>query len=130
MEVRIDELDELTWFANFRRGAFEATLITHPPYETPDLPMRLYHSGGINGAANPFGLQTLARCAHRALVAGVRPSGAAAHPVGCAAAGDGDARDAELFTSTGYVSTWDRVHDRGAELQGSLSQYNYAQWLG
>ena len=35
----------------------------------------------------------------------------------------------QLFTSTGYVSTWDRVRGRGQGLLGSLSQYNYSQSL-
>ncbi|HEX5480771.1 MAG TPA: ABC transporter substrate-binding protein, partial [Dehalococcoidia bacterium] len=56
LDVRIDELDEVTWFANFRKGAFEATVISHAPYETPDMPSRLYHSSGVDGTANQFGL--------------------------------------------------------------------------
>src|SRR5581483_9790951 len=50
VDVRIDELDPLAWFANFRRGAFEATLIAHAPYDSPDIPVRYYHSGGVDGS--------------------------------------------------------------------------------
>ncbi len=130
LDLRIEELDALTWFVNFRKGAFQATLISHPPYESPDLPTRLYHSGGIDGSGNMFALRDPAidalverswgeadRATRReTLLAAQRlmlPSRAML----------------QLFTSAGYTSTRDYVRDRRPDLIGSLAQYNYAQWL-
>ena len=129
-DVRIDELDELNWFANFRNGAFEATLISHPPYETPDLPARLYHSAGVDGAANQLGLHDAAidalverswaeadRTTRQATLLEAQRAMLASRAV------------LQLFTSTGYVSSWDRVRNRHPELVGSFVQYNDEQWL-
>ncbi len=55
LDVRLEPHDELTWYVNYRGGHFDATLISQPPYEWPDAPTRLYHSGGLDGTGSPFG---------------------------------------------------------------------------
>ncbi len=130
LTVVLQPLDLFAWFVAFRRGDFEATLISHQPYETPDVPTRLYESGGVDGSGNVFGfadpeidalierswtetdretrLETLLSA--QRLMIEARPM-------------------VHLFTGTGYSSAWPYVRDRKPELVGSLAQYNYEQWL-
>ena len=128
--VTIERLPILQWFLNFRQGAFEATLISQQPYETPDVPTRFYHSAGITGLGNPFGFAdpSIDRLVERSWGEtdrdGRRESLLEAQRLML------DARPMlQLFTGTGYSSAWGYVRDRKAELPGSLEQYNYAQWL-
>jgi len=39
--VDLETLDQLTWYVNFRRGDFDATIIGQLPYESPDQPTRM-----------------------------------------------------------------------------------------
>ncbi|MHB8684613.1 MAG: ABC transporter substrate-binding protein, partial [Dehalococcoidia bacterium] len=130
LDVRIEELDALTWFVNFRKGAFQSTLISHAPYESPDLPTRFFHSAGVDGSGNMFGLHDPAI---DALVE--RSWGEADRPTRRQTLLDAQRlmlpsrAMLQLFTSAGYSSAWDYVRNRRPELIGSLAQYNYAQWL-
>ena len=76
IDLRIDELDPLTWFANFRTGRFQITLISHEPYESTDMPTRFFHSGGVDANGNMFALHDRGnRCASRAFVGRGRSRG-------------------------------------------------------
>lgn len=130
LAVELQVLELIEWFTNFRRGAFEATMISHLPYETPDAPVRFYHSRGPNDTANPFGFSDPAidalverswsdhdRDTRRATLLEAQRKMIAARPM------------IQLFTSTGYSTAWRNVRNRRPELAGSLAQYNYEQWL-
>jgi peptide/nickel transport system substrate-binding protein len=128
--AEIEPLDLLSWFTNFRRGAYEATLITHLPYESADVPLRFYHSRGPDGVANPFGF------ADGAIDSLVERSWSEENREGRQAT----IREAQalmtrarpllpLFTATGYSAAWSNVRNRRPGLLGSLNQYNYEQWL-
>jgi peptide/nickel transport system substrate-binding protein len=129
IRVQVEALPELEWFVNFRGGQFDATLISHLPYESPDYPTRFYYSKGIDGSANMFGF------ADPAIDALVERSWGET----------GEARQTtlleaqrlilearpmlQLFTSTGYASAWNYVRNRDRTLIGSMAQYHYRQWL-
>jgi peptide/nickel transport system substrate-binding protein len=131
VEMKVQELEQLDWFVRFRAGDFEATLISHEPYETPDLPMRLYHSAGIDGVAgNNFGLRAplLDSLIERAWGQAGR------------AQRQQDLLDAQrvvigerpllhLFAGNGFTAAHAYVHDLGADLPGSLARYAYRAWL-
>jgi ABC-type transport system substrate-binding protein len=126
VEVRPD----LEWFVNFRGGAFDATLISHLPYESPDYPTRFFHSRGIDGDGNMFGFADATidalierswgeqdRERRRETLLGAQQLMLNARPM------------LQLFTSTGYSSGWNYVHDRPAGLLGSMAQHHYRYWL-
>ncbi|HEY8172544.1 MAG TPA: ABC transporter substrate-binding protein [Dehalococcoidia bacterium] len=129
LNVELQTLDLLTWFVNFRRGDFDATLISQLPYEWPDTPTRLYHSGGADGANNMFGYKDPAidalverswgeadRRQRQATLLEAQRLMVAARPM------------VHLFSGMGYTATWGHV--RGfPEETGSLAQYAYRQWL-
>ena len=126
----LQELDLIQWFTNFRRGQFEATVISHLPYETTDIPTRFYHSGGPDGNGSPFGFsdgaidQLVERswgetdsASRQKTLLDAQKLMISARPM------------IQLFTSTGYSTAWKNVRNRHAELVGSAAQYNYEQWL-
>ena len=130
LAVELEILDLLVWFANFRRGAFDATLISHLPYESPDAPTRFYLSRGPDDTTNPFGFADAGidaiverswgerdRAARQQTLLDAQRKMIAARPM------------IQLFTSTGYASAWRTVRNRKPELNGSLAQYNYEQWI-
>jgi len=130
LDVRIDEQDQLSWYFNFRRGAFQSTLISHAPYESPDIPVRFYHSRGIDGNGNPFGLREpgidalidrsameFDRAKRRDLLLDAQRFMLGTRSM------------LQLFTSQGYTTAWDYIRNRRPDLVGSLAQYNYEQWL-
>ncbi len=128
--AKVEPLDLLTWFTNFRRGAYEASLITHLPYESADVPLRFYHSRGPDGTGSPFGF------ADGAIDALVERSWSEANRE----ARQATIHDAQtlminarpmipLFTAIGYSAAWGQVQNRRPGLLGSLAQYNYEQWL-
>lgn len=130
ISIDLQELDLVVWYTNFHRGEFDATLISHVPYESPDVPARLYHSAGPDGAGSPFGFGDAAidalverswgeqdRGVRRATLLEAQRLMLGARPM------------LQLFTSSGYTSAWSYVRDRRAGLPGSLAQYNYEQWL-
>lgn len=129
IRVEVDVLPELEWFVNFRGGAFEATLISQYPYESPDMPTRFYHSGGIDGSSNMFGFSDAA------IDALVERSWTESAEVRQQTLLDAqrlmiDARPMlQLFTSTGYTSAWTYVRHRPRNLLGSMAQYYYDHWL-
>lgn len=129
-DIVLQELDLIQWFTNFRRGQFEATVISHLPYETPDIPTRFYHSSGPDGGGSPFAFSdgTIDRLIERSWAETDRASRQKtlleaqrlmlfARPM------------IQLFTSTGYSTAWKSVRNRHPELIGSAAQYNYEQWL-
>lgn len=130
IDIVLEELDLLAWFTNLRRGQFDATVISHLPYETPDIPARFYHSRGPDGAASPFGyadgtLDSLIerswgesdRATRQKTLLEAQRMMLTARPL------------IQLFTSTGYSTAWKYVRNRHGELVGSAAQYNYEQWL-
>jgi peptide/nickel transport system substrate-binding protein len=130
LDVVMRELDLLQWFTNFRRGQFDATVIGHLPYESPDTPTRFYHSAGPDGTTNMFGFsdgaidqlverswgETDRMARQKTLLDAQRLMLKARSMI-------------QLFTSTGYSTAWKRIRNRHPELIGSAAQYNYEQWL-
>lgn len=130
LDVTLQELDLIQWFTNFRRGQFEATVISHLPHETPDIPTRFYHSAGPDGNGSPFGFSDANidrlverswgetdRASRQRTLLDAEKQMLYARPM------------IQLFTSTGYSTAWKNVRNRHAELVGSAAQYNYEQWL-
>lgn len=130
LRVELEPLDLLVWFANFRRGAFEATLATQPPYETPDVPLRFFHSAGPDGSGNPFAfidgtVDTLVerswgesdRGQRRETILEAQRIMMAGRPI------------LQLYAGAGYSASWESVRNRRPGLPGSLAQYNYEQWI-
>jgi peptide/nickel transport system substrate-binding protein len=118
------------WFFNFRGGNFQATLISHPPYETPDASLRLYHTGGTEGTGNVFGFSSPAidwlverswaeedRETRRATVLEAQRLMVEARPM------------VHLFSGFAYTVAREYVRDSGLDLPGSLGRYAYRQWL-
>jgi peptide/nickel transport system substrate-binding protein len=131
MQVSIDRLPLLRWYVNYRRGEFDATLISHPPFATPDGSLRLYHSSGGGGETNPFGFADSAidalierawgeddRDARRETVLEAQRLMIEARPM------------IHLIATNGYAAAHSYVGDSGLELPASLSRYHYRQWLG
>ena len=128
--VELETLDLLSWFLGFRRGEFEMTLISHVPYEWPDAPTRMYHSGGVDGTQSPFGFADAA--VDRLLEESWgEPDGAVRrHTLLEAQRLMIDARPMiQLFTNKAYTSAWRYVQGRQPGLTGSMAHYNYEQWL-
>jgi peptide/nickel transport system substrate-binding protein len=129
IRVDVEVLPELQWFVNFRAGAFDATLISQLPYESPDYPVRFFHSRGIDGESNMLGfadaaIDTLVEQswgetgeARRETLLDAQRLMLEARPM------------LNLFTSTGYTSAWSYVRNRDRTLLGSMAQYQYEQWL-
>jgi peptide/nickel transport system substrate-binding protein len=128
--AEVEPLDQLRWYANERRGAFEATLIGHPPYETPDIPVRHYHSGGPNGDGSPFAFSDAAvdslverswgepdREARRGLLLQAQRRMIETRPL------------LPLLSGYSYGAAWRYVKGRRPDLAGSLAQYYYRYWL-
>ena len=128
--VELETLDQLGWYVNFRRGDFDATLIGQLPYESPDMPTRLYHSGGIDGTGNMFGFADAAidalverswsqadRAERQQTLLDAQRLMLSARPM------------IQLFTSTAYSTAWSYVRNRQPGVAGSMAQYNYEQWL-
>jgi hypothetical protein len=126
-DVRIELMPLVRWFFNYRRGEFQATLISHPPSDTPDAALRLHHSGG---AGNPFGFRDAAidaaiertwgeedRTARRETVLDVQRSLLEMRP------------QAHLFARRAYSAVRPYVRDSGLELPASLARYHYLQSL-
>jgi peptide/nickel transport system substrate-binding protein len=130
LDIVMQEIDLVAWFTNLRRGQFEATVIGHLPYETPDIPVRFYHSAGPDGTSNTFGYadgtldslierswgETDRASRQRTLLEAQRMM-LYARPM------------IQLFTSTGFSTAWKNVRNRHPELIGGAAQYNYEQWL-
>ena len=128
--VELQVLELIDWFTNFRRGAFDATLISHLPYETPDAPVRFYHSRGPDDTANPFGFADPGIDALVERSWGERDRETRRATLLDAQRKMIDARPMiQLFTSRGYSTSWRNVRNRKPELSGSLAQYNYEQWI-
>lgn len=130
LTVDLETLDQLAWYVNFRRGDFDASIIGQLPYESPDQPARMYHSGGIDGAGSMFGFSDpaidalverswgqLDRGERRQTLLDAQRLMIAARPM------------IQLFTGTAYSTAWSYVHNRRPGVGGSMAQYNYEQWL-
>lgn len=130
MTVEIEAMPLIKWFFSYRQGTFDATLISHPPYESPDSAMRLYHSAGGDGMGNQFGFKDLAIDALIERSWGETDRAARQGAVLRAQRQMIEARTMlHLFTGTAYTAARSYVRDSGLELPGSLSRYHYAQWL-
>jgi peptide/nickel transport system substrate-binding protein len=130
LRAELQRVTLIEWFLAYRSGTFDATLIQHPPYETPDRPTRLYHSGGLSGERNPFRFEDaeIDRLVERSWAEFERPVRRRtlleaqrlmlrARPV------------LPLFAGVGYTSAWPRVRGRRPEDPPSLQQYNHELWL-
>ncbi len=128
--LELEPQDLLIWYTNFRRGAFQLTLASQPPYETADVPLRFFHSRGPDGIGNPMAFADgttdsvierswgeLDREQRRKTVQEAQRLMIFQRPM------------LELFTGVGYSAAWDRVRNRRPGLTGNLAQYNYEQWL-
>jgi peptide/nickel transport system substrate-binding protein len=130
LDIVMEELDLIVWFTNFRRGQFDATIISHLPYESPDTPTRFFHSAGPDGTASMFGFNDGAidqlierswgeadRATRQNTLLDAQRLMLYARPM------------IQLFTSTGYTTARKSVRNRHGELLGSDAQYNYEQWI-
>ncbi|HXK32660.1 MAG TPA: ABC transporter substrate-binding protein [Dehalococcoidia bacterium] len=130
LSVTVEAQQELVWYTNFHRGKFQASLASFPPYESPDIPLRLLHARGAHTGVNPFGYadaetdalieetwRETDRERRRGGVLAVQRRAIEARPA------------IYLVTGAGYSTAWSYVRDRAAELPGSLPQYHYRQWL-
>ncbi len=130
VDLTIRSLPLPGWFFNFRGGNFHATLINHTPYETPDAPLRLYHSQGAEGTGNVFGFSAPAidwlverswaeedRTQRQATVLEAQRRMIEARPM------------LHLFSGSAYTVAREYVRDSGLDLPGSLARYAYRQWL-
>ncbi len=130
LRVTLEELDLLTWYSNLRAGKFEATLLSHFPYESPDIPTRYYHTAGPEGTRSPFSFSNgdidrplelswgqTDRAERRATLLGAQGKMLYWRPM------------IQLFSGVGHSSAWSYVRNLHTELPGSLAQYNYEQWL-
>jgi len=128
--LELEPLDLLVWFTNFRRGAFQVTLVSHAPYETPDIPLRFFHSRGPDETGSPFAFADgttdslierswgeTNREQRRRTLQDAQKLMISQRPM------------TELFTSVGYSAAWSTVKNRRPGLPGSLAQYHYEQWL-
>jgi len=128
--VDLETLDQLAWYVNFRRGDFDATIIGQLPYESPDQPTRMYHSGGVDGNGSMFGFSDPAidalverswgemdRGQRQQTLLDAQRRMIAARPM------------IQLFTSTAYSSAWSYVRNRRPGIAGAMAQYDYEQWI-
>ena len=130
LETVLEELDLVVWFTNFRRGQFDATLISHLPYESPDIPTRFYHSAGPGGTGSMFAFADgTHRRADRALVGRDRPRGPPEDAARGAEAHALRAADDPAIHGHRLLDGVDLVRNRHPELIGSAAQYNYEQWI-
>jgi ABC-type transport system substrate-binding protein len=130
LEVNIERLPLLRWFVNYRRGEFAATLISHPPYATPDGSMRLYHSAGVGPEGNQFGFADAAidRLIERAW--GEEDRDARREIVREAQRLMVDARPMlHLIAANAYDAAHEYVRNSGVDIPGILASYHYQQWL-
>ncbi|HYM15417.1 MAG TPA: ABC transporter substrate-binding protein [Dehalococcoidia bacterium] len=130
LRVETQAMDRVGWYADYHRGSFEATLISQPPWESPEMPTRLYHSAGTDGTGSAFGFRDAAidalverswreteRETRRNTLVEAQRLMIKARPL------------IHLFTNSSYAVAWRYVRDWHPELVGSAAQYNYAQWL-
>ena len=126
----VQPLPLLPWFVNFRSGNFGMTLISQLPYESPDMPMRTFHSLGIDGTGSAFGFsdpaidrlierswETRDRDARRDLVRDAQRLMIDARPV------------VQLFSGMSYSAAWGYVHGHQPDLPGSLGLYYHHEAL-
>jgi ABC-type transport system substrate-binding protein len=126
----VQPLPLLPWFVNFRRGDFGMTLISHLPYESPENPMRFYHSAGVDATTSPFGFGDEAidrlierswgetrREARRDTLLEAQRLAIEARPM------------VHLFAGVSYSAARNYVRDWRPNLPGSLAQYDYRQSL-
>jgi peptide/nickel transport system substrate-binding protein len=130
LTVKVQPLDLLPWFTNSRRGAFEATLINQLPYESPDIPTRCYHSAGPDATGSPFAFADSAidalverawgendRERRRTTLLDAQQLMVQARPL------------VTLFAASGSLAARTYVQNWRPTLPGTLSQYNYEQWI-
>jgi peptide/nickel transport system substrate-binding protein len=130
LSVELQPLELIVSYTNLRSGNFDASLVSHLPYESADAPTRFYHSAGPDGTTSPFGFRDgdIDRLVERswgetdsarrqATLLEAQRLMLAARPM------------IQLFAGTGYTAAWRAVENRRPGLLGSLAQYNYEQWL-
>ena len=130
VDFKVMSLPLPAWFFNYRGGNFQATLISHAPYETPDASLRLYHTGGAEGIGNPFGFSAPAidwlvekswaeedREQRQSTLLEAQRLMIDARPM------------VHLFSGSAYTVAREYVRDSGLDLPGSLARYAYRQWL-
>lgn len=126
----VQPLPLLAWYVNYRAGDFAMTLISHLPYESPDTPMRMLHSGGPDGTTSPFHFRDDAldrlverswgerdRATRRDTVVEAQRLALEARPL------------VHLFAGVSYAAAWQYVRDWRPELPGSLAFYDTAMSL-
>ncbi len=126
----IQPLPLLPWFVNFRGGDFGMTLISHLPYESPDSPMRFYHSAGVDATTNPFGFgdDAIDRLVERSWTEPERETRRDAL-LGAQRLAIESRPMVHLFSGASYSAAWNYVDDWQPDLPGSLAQYDYGQSL-
>lgn len=130
VNARVLPQPQLIAFVNQRRGEFEAALVNHPPYESPDLPLRWYHSAGVDGTGSALGFADAGidalverawgerdRDARRDIVLEAQRSMLAARPM------------LPLFSGIGYTTVRGHVRGTQPKLTGSAGARYTGQWL-
>jgi peptide/nickel transport system substrate-binding protein len=131
LTATVEALDQTSWYFAYRRGNFDAILISHPPFETPDASLRLYHSSGGGAETNPFGFgdpgidRLIERSWREASREERRETILEAQRLMI------EARALiHLFAPNEYAAAHGYVGDSGIDLPGSLARYHFRQWLG
>lgn len=130
VNARLLAQPQLVAFVNQRRGEFEAALVNHPPYESPDLPLRWYHSAGVDGTGSALGFADAGidglverawgepdRTARRDIVLDAQRAMVAARPM------------LPLFSGIGYAAVRGHVQGTRPGLTGSSGARYTGQWL-
>lgn len=131
LDVRLEPQELLVWLVNAMQGEFEAIVIPHLPYETPDNPTRYYHSQGRGNVGQGFNYDNpefdrlivkswgqFDREERRETLLELQRAILEEH-----------APMLNLFTGLTYSARWDYVKGLRPELPQSFQQYNYEMWL-
>ena len=131
LDAQLEPLELLAWFANLRQGNFQGTIISHLPYESPDVPTRYYYSLGLTNTGGWFGysnreVDTLIekswgqfdREERRQTLLELQRLILQEHgPM------------LNILTGRTRSSAWNFVKNWRPDLPDSLQQYNYGLWL-
>ena len=131
LDVRLEPQELLVWLVNAMQGEFDAIVIPHLPYESPDNATRYYHSQGRGNVGQGFNYDNpefdrlivqswgqFDRDERRATLLELQRAILQTH-----------APMLNLFTGLNYGASWNYVKGLQPELPQSLQQYVYTLWL-
>ena len=128
--VVLEPVPQLTAFLNLQQGNFDAMLISQQPYESPDVPARMYHARGPEDTNSPFAFSDpeinalierswgeAAREQRRDTLLQAQRLMIERRPL------------VQLISPVGHTAWHDYVRDMPEGLPGSLRQFYARQWL-